>query len=87
MISIVRAQREDSTEALVYLEEALKVYTEAIANIKKVNSPESGPALPEFSQIDRYLLKPTEIEMFTDGIFDRRIYGGINVRVLENNLT
>lgn len=80
MISIVRAQREDSTEALVYLEEALKVYSQAIANIKKAET--DSTELPELSAVDRYLLKPKD-----DSALDRRIYGGINVRVLENNLT
>jgi len=38
----------------------------------------------ELSPIDRFLLRPLIIN---DETFDRRIYGGINVRVLETNLT
>lgn len=80
VIAIVRANREDSKEALTYLEQALAVYTNAIDACQS----ESPVLNAELSPVDRFLLRPAKE---TEDTFDRRIYGGINVRVLETNLT
>lgn len=84
VIAIVRANREDSKEALIYLEQALDVYKTAIDSCKCVGSDKTDFFDAELSPIDRLLLRPSTVN---DETFDRRIYGGINVRVLETNLT
>lgn len=84
IIAIVRANREDSKEALIYLQQALDVYKTAIDSCKNVSSDMTDNFDAELSPIDRFLLRPLIIN---DETFDRRIYGGINVRVLETNLT
>lgn len=82
VIAIVRASREDSKEALKFLEESLRVYNQAI---KLCRSPsQSADYDPQLSPVDRFLLRPASVDVDT---FDRRIYGGINVKVLEQNLT
>lgn len=84
VIAIVRASREDSKEALVYLEQALSVYKIAIDTCKCVGEDKTDLFDAELSAIDQFLLKPTTENAEN---FERRIYGGINVRVLETNLT
>lgn len=82
MIAIIRASREDSKEALTFLKEALETYEKAI-NLCKSATPAEEFKL-ELSSIDRFLLKPSAPDA---DMFERRIYGGINVKVLEQNLT
>jgi hypothetical protein len=82
-IAIVRANREDSKEALTYLEQSLSVYNNAIDACKRVGGNETVLDA-ELTPIDRFLLRPTAESAET---FERRIFGGINVRVLETNLT
>ena len=81
VIGIVRANREDSKESLGYLEKALDVYNKAISACKdqiELNF--------ELSDIDKFLLCPFS-ENNDEKAFEKRIHGGINIRVLETNLT
>jgi hypothetical protein len=55
VIAIVRANREDSKEALIYLERAHQVYQEAI-NICKLAETPDVKMDTELSEIDRFLL-------------------------------